>query len=162
MIRSQRGMTLIEVLIALLILAGATVALYFSWSGSLANYRKARAYSTVALLLQKKMAELEAEIRDKPVEEVDRRAGESGDFGQNFSDYRWEIKTKPFTVPNIMPGKEQGGQAAAETVFRVISNYFEKGVREVQVTVIFKIGKKEQRHSLSTIYVDYTKELALE
>jgi len=49
-----------------------------------------------------------------------------------------------------------GTSQITETVFKVISGYFEKAVREVLVTVNYKMGGKTLHYTVSTIYVDYT------
>jgi prepilin-type N-terminal cleavage/methylation domain-containing protein len=156
-----RGFTLIEVLISLLILAGASLVLYQSWSGSLSAIRKARVYNTVALLLQKKVVEFETKNQGKRVEDI--ADDEHGDFGSDYPDYKWEIKSRPFAVPPIVPPRADGEtqNELTVTILKTMSEYFEKAVREVSVTVSYTRGANTQKYSVSTIFVDYTKELPL-
>ena len=158
---NNNGFTLIEVLIALMILAGTSLVLYQSWSGSLSAIRKARVYNTAALLLQKKIVEFETTNQDKKVEEI--QENDAGDFGSEYPDFKWEIKTKPFEVPPITPPKASEGaenqNQLADLIFKTMSEYFEKAVREVSVSVTYTKGKNSQTYTLSTIFVDYTKEL---
>lgn len=158
--RATFGFTLIEVLIAMLILAGASIILYQSWNSSLLAVRKGRNYNTVTLLLQKRVVEFEIETKDKRVEEI--LEDQSGDFGDAYPEYKWEIKLKPFAVPPILPQNEDGSQnELVATIVKTMTDYFKKAVREVQVTVIYKKGDKPIRYSLSTIFVDFTKDLPL-
>ncbi|MDY6986542.1 MAG: prepilin-type N-terminal cleavage/methylation domain-containing protein [Thermodesulfobacteriota bacterium] len=77
------GFTLLEVMIALAIIAIALVAALGSQSQSVSLANEAKFTTTVTLLAQRKIAELEA----KDAEDL---ISDSGDFGDNFPGYRWE------------------------------------------------------------------------
>ena len=81
----QQGFTLLEVMVAVAIIAIALTALLGSHSQSISLAGEAKFYTNAALLAQKKMAELELAGFDDLV-------GESGDFGEEFPGYRWEVK----------------------------------------------------------------------
>jgi len=156
-VKDEKGFTLIEVLVALLILAGVSVILY--QSGSLLAVRKGRLYNTVTLLLQKKAVEFEVENKKKSVDEI--KEQDSGDFGEGYPEFSWEIKLKPFTVPPILPKQANGDNEnqLADIIMKTMADYFEKAVREVSITVIYKNGERSQKWSLSTIYIDYKQEI---
>ncbi len=83
----EGGFTLMEVMIAIAILAIALTAVYRSQSQSVSMAANARFLTTAALLGQGKMAE------------VDSRAGkdvstENGDFGTDFPDYEWRLEVE--------------------------------------------------------------------
>jgi general secretion pathway protein I len=81
----QGGFTLLEVMVAVAIIAISLTALLGSHSQSVSLVGEAKFYTSAALLAQKKMAELELAGFDDLV-------GESGDFGEEFPGYRWEVK----------------------------------------------------------------------
>jgi general secretion pathway protein I len=81
------GFTLLEVMIAMAILAIALVAVYQSQSQSLSLENQSRFATTAALLAEGKMAELEA------ADARDVRSG-NGDFGDDFPDYTWEVDVR--------------------------------------------------------------------
>jgi general secretion pathway protein I len=85
--QSARGFTLLEVMISMAILAIALVAVFQSQSQSLSLENRAKFTTTAALLAQGKMAEIEA------ADPRDVRSG-SGDFGDQFPDYTWEIDVR--------------------------------------------------------------------
>jgi general secretion pathway protein I len=76
--------TLLEVMIAIAIIAIALVAALGSQSQSLSLANEAKFNTTASLLAQRKIAEIMA---GQPED----LASDSGDFGEDFPDYRWEI-----------------------------------------------------------------------
>jgi len=84
---SREGFTLLEVMIAMAILAIALVAVYRSQSQSVSMAGEARFLTTASLLAQGKMAEVE---RMNP----QNLANAGGDFGDDFPDYAWRIEVK--------------------------------------------------------------------
>jgi len=78
------GFTLLEVMIAMAILAITLVVVFQSQSQSISMAGSARLETTAALLAQSKMAEIEA-ANPKNV------ASDSGNFGNDFSDYSWQV-----------------------------------------------------------------------
>jgi len=78
------GFTLLEVMIAMAILAIALVAAFQSQSQSISMSGQARFLTTASLLAQGKMAELEALKLENVV-------SDSGDFGEDYPDYAWQV-----------------------------------------------------------------------
>ena len=92
MVRKKRkagrgGFTLLEVMIAMAILAIALVAVYRSQSQSVSMAGEARFLTTASLLAKGKMADME---RRHPRELTDA----NGDFGEDFPDYTWRVEVK--------------------------------------------------------------------
>jgi general secretion pathway protein I len=83
--RRLKGFTLLEVMVAMAIIAIAFTAVLGSQSQSVSLASEARFSTTAALLAQAKMAELEA----KRPEDL---ASASGDFGEDYPEYTWEVK----------------------------------------------------------------------
>jgi general secretion pathway protein I len=84
--RSQRisfGFTLLEVMVALAVMAIVLVSVYRMHSQSLTMNTAARFYTQAPILAQGKMAELEALSSGAFPEN-------SGDFGEQFPGYSWE------------------------------------------------------------------------
>ena len=81
---SQRGFTLLEVMVALSIIAIVLVSVYRMHAQTISMNNEVRFYATAPMLAQIKMAEIESEsLKDM--------GDDSGDFGDEFSDYRWNI-----------------------------------------------------------------------
>ena len=80
------GFTLLEVLIALAIMAIVLVSVYRMHSQTLAMASATRFYTQAPMLAQGIMAQLEAASADAI-------SGDSGDFGEKFPGYSWEVAT---------------------------------------------------------------------
>jgi len=85
------GFTLLEVMVAMAIIAIALTAVLGSQSQSLSLASEAKFSTTAAFLAQGKMAEIEAE---KPED----LTSDSGDFGEDFPGYRWDKTVNDVTL----------------------------------------------------------------
>ena len=78
----RQGFTLLEVMIAMAILAIVLVTVFHSQSQSIAMANESRAMTTLALLAQSRMAEVEGQQNLSTGQT-------SGKFGDDFPDYSW-------------------------------------------------------------------------
>ncbi|MCB0348195.1 MAG: prepilin-type N-terminal cleavage/methylation domain-containing protein [Bdellovibrionales bacterium] len=152
---SSKGFTLIEVMIALLILAAALTVLNTSSSSSIASVQKAGSLETIAQLLQQKATEYELTYKGKKFEEL--KESESGDFGSDYPEFRWAVQVDDFPAPNLasMAQQDEGQQEMLLTILNKFSKHLEKAVKEVKVSVFWKPGEKEQEYSVTFLLVDY-------
>ena len=82
--KPQMGFTLLEVMVALSIIAIVLVSVYKLHAQTVSMNYEVRFYTTAPMLAQKKMAEIESEsLKDM--------GDDSGDFGDEFPDYRWNV-----------------------------------------------------------------------
>ncbi len=79
------GFTLLEVMIAMAILAITLVVAFQSQSQSIAMAANARAMTTLGLLAKAKLTEIDS----MPAVAID---SGSGDFGSDFPDYTWKTE----------------------------------------------------------------------
>lgn len=82
------GFTLLEVMIAMAVLAIALVSVYQSQSQSVSLASDTRFLTTAPLLAQGRMAEIDAK-------DVLGTIATDGDFGDAFPDYRWQMEIGP-------------------------------------------------------------------
>lgn len=156
------GFTLIEVLVALFILTGAILVIANTWSGNFMRMRKSVYLNDAATLLERKMAEIEAKYKNKALSEIEEEA--EGDFGKDYPQYRWAMKSKDLKLPDLSPLIIGQGQEADETLLAMIKQMTElisKAVKEVKVSVFLKRGTKELEFSAAQYFVDYTQEFSL-
>jgi general secretion pathway protein I len=80
----QRGFTLLEIMVAISIIAIVLVSVYKMHAQTVSMNNEVRFYVTAPMLAQLKMAEVDSEsLKDM--------GDDSGDFGDEFPDYRWNI-----------------------------------------------------------------------
>ena len=81
---SSSGFTLLEVMVALSIIAIVLVYVFHMHTGTISMNRGARFDATAPLLAQRKLSE----ILMRPSDEI---ASDSGGFGEDFPGYRWRL-----------------------------------------------------------------------
>jgi len=94
------GFTLLEVMIAMAILAITLVVVFQSQSQSVSMKGSSKAMTTLTLLAQSKMAEFESA-------EFSRVESSSGEFGPDFPDYSWTctVSTEEFLKKIVLTVK---------------------------------------------------------
>jgi general secretion pathway protein I len=88
------GFTLLEVMVAMAIIAIALTAVLGSQSQSVSLASEAKFYTTAAFLAQGKMAE----IRLKNPDDL---TSDSGDFGEDFPGYLWQVTLNSVNLDNM-------------------------------------------------------------
>jgi general secretion pathway protein I len=91
---AEAGFTLLEVMLAMSILAIALVAVFQSQSQSISMMARSRFDTAAPLLAQSKMAELEA-IKSADV------TSDSGDFGDDYPGYSWSFEIMGTEIPGV-------------------------------------------------------------
>ena len=107
----QRGFTLLEVMIAMAILATVLVTVFHSQSQSIAMANESRALTTLALLAQSRMAEVEG-LQDLSTGQT------TGNFGDDFPDYTWTV--------NISQPQGPGSSTLRKIEVTVVHDYYPK------------------------------------
>jgi prepilin-type N-terminal cleavage/methylation domain-containing protein len=87
-LKSDRGFTLLEVVIAVAIIATGFFAVYSLHVQTLSAAEDVRFYIKAPLLAQEKLTDAEANLKDL--------ADGSGDFGEDYEGYTWKM-----TVSNV-------------------------------------------------------------
>jgi len=80
----KKGFTLLEVMVALSIIAIVLVSVYRMHAQTVSMNNEVRFYVTAPMLAQIKMAE----IKSESLEDI---GDDSGDYGDEFPDYRWNM-----------------------------------------------------------------------
>ncbi len=82
--QSKAGFTLLEIMVAISIMAIVLVTVFRMHAQTLSMTYSARFYATSPLLAQKKMVEIESKGQQDMTDD-------SGDFGDEFPGYRWRV-----------------------------------------------------------------------
>lgn len=157
--QKNSGFSLLEVMIATAILAMGIMTLQSSWSGSIRAVNKSRGIQTAAMLLKNKITEIEVKYRHDVANLPDE---EEGNF-ENYEGYRWTMKSAAFVPPDFAAILQQdGGQdVALLDIMKKMTSIFEKSLKEMKVTVFYKIGDKEIEYSATTMFVDWDQPIDL-
>ena len=91
---ADKGFTLLEVMIAVAIIAIALTTLLGSQSQSVSFANSAKFETMAALLAQSKMSELVTLGKN-------RLNSDSGDFGDDYPGFTWEVTVSDITIGNI-------------------------------------------------------------
>lgn len=159
---NQRGFTLLETLIAMLILSTGIILLSNSWSGSYMRLNKTKTINEVSYLLERKMAEIELEYRGKPLDSIPEE--KEDDFGSDYPEYKWSLKSREFIMPDLsgyLTSQEGGANQTLLMIVKQMSDHISKSIKEVKVTIKVQAKPKTLEYSVVTYFIDYSKEIPM-
>ncbi|MBI2711859.1 MAG: prepilin-type N-terminal cleavage/methylation domain-containing protein [Bdellovibrio sp.] len=164
---NNQGFTLLEVLIAIMIMAMALGSIIAIQGGAIVATARAKQMNIVAMLARNQMIETEFKFRGKTFEEMKKEDG--GTFDPPYQDYTWKSVAKEIQFPQLSAlspqkseGKGGGGTSEIqELVTKLTTNFLSKAMREVTVSVLWKQSGKEQSFSLTTYWVNLNHEFSL-
>ena len=151
-----RGFSLIEVLVAILLLAGMiSVVVQLSYNNT-RRMKKTAQIEKAASLLEQKMQELEEEFKGKKL--ADLPLQNKGEF-DNEKSYSWAYKTQSLQWPQpdrllslIQIPEDEWSLKLAHTLTEVLS----KSVVELKLTVYYQKNKKQiTQYSLVSYMINY-------
>lgn len=172
----RTGFTLLEVMVALAILAGALLAVSDVVAGALHNHVRARDLEVATLLARAKMAELEDRFEAKGFRPTDE--AEEGTFEDDgHPEVRWKVEVTvpptdlgPDAVLRVLTGSDQGLEdllpapdqapqlgplqaqlgAILQGVLARLGDQLKRGVRQVRLTVSWPDGKRTESFDVTT------------
>ncbi|MBC7397615.1 MAG: prepilin-type N-terminal cleavage/methylation domain-containing protein [Bdellovibrionales bacterium] len=164
---TEAGFTLLEVMIAVGILAIGIGAILVAENNSLDVTIRAKRITTVATLAKNTLIQAERELQGKTFDETKKES--SGKFDAPYAEYSWDRKIKEITFPNVMDPAASGGggekkEDAApvdqnvERVVKIATNYLSKSSRELTVTINWTEKGEKQSFSVSQYWVDLNHE----
>jgi general secretion pathway protein I len=163
-LKSQKGFSLFEILIALVILAGVFTVVGVAWSTSQLRLRKMKLNHQVAFLLDYKVADVERQYRDQITLLPEDDAGDFEDMGKDFKDFSWKLRSKKFELPDLTPLliKDQGKADPMVTMLLgQMKDFFAQAAKEVTVTVVYTYKKKKVEYSATTFLIYFNQQLPI-
>lgn len=174
--RRAGGFTLLEVMVALAILAGALLAASDIVTGALRNHVRARNLEVATLLARGKLAALEDHYEAKGFRTADE--GDEGTFeDEGHPEVRWRAEViappgdlgpdevlraltgSPDTLEQLLPSSGQGAQLGPfEAAVRAqlqqhltrLGQQLKQGVRQLRLTVTWPEGAAEESFAVTT------------
>jgi prepilin-type N-terminal cleavage/methylation domain len=160
--KNQSGFTLLETVIAMVILSTGIMILASTWGTSFSAVKKTQASVEIAALLERKMFEIETEYAGKSLESIPEE--KEDDFGDQYSAYSWKMESKELELPNLAESysaAQEGADPMMITIIRTLTDHLKKTVKEVKVTITYKGGKKPLSYSATQYFVDYDKQISV-
>ncbi len=154
----MKGFTLIEMIVALMILSSSVILLSRMKSGNKNRIDKSYHYHKAVLLLEQKITELELEWSSQSFDSIPTE--QKGQFTTQ-KDFSWSVKTKPLSMPSAEDMFKSLGADSDIVLYiiRTTSEFLTSSIKEVKVTVHYNKHKKKSSYSLSTYIVDYSKNI---
>jgi general secretion pathway protein I len=181
---ARRGFTLLEVMVAMAILAGSLVAISEVVGGALRNHVRARQLDVATLLARGKMVEVQAELERKGFRDFDE--SDEGTFErEGHPEVRWKLDVrKPqvdlgpkavlaalsggaTTLEELLPPPDQAPQlapfqammnATIQNLLTQIGEQLKTTLREVRLTVSWQDGRAVESFDVVTHLVVSTPE----
>ena len=160
--KHSKAFTLIEVILALVVMSSGLFILVNAWSGTYNRLRKTQIQVQMAALLERKVTEIEREYKNKSLESVPDE--KEDDFGSDIPDYSWQMKSRKLEIPDLSSTLTSKAGGANEDLLRIMKAFTEhlsKSVKEVKITIIFKGQKKPLTADVTIYIVDYDRPLPI-
>lgn len=164
---NRRGFSLLEVLVAVAIMAISFLAITEYQGQAMSRVRRTQNLTVATMLLREKMAEVLLEIQKeyKQQKVFPEDKNESGTFDDPFQSFRWEWQARKVAVP--MPkgvaDDEEGGeegdkgeggesppQGLQQILFKMVNDQIKDAIREVKTKVIWEENGKEKNIEVTT------------
>ena len=157
--RRQGGFTLIEIMMAMAIMAISFAAILTTQSSSIIVTTKIRDMNIAGMLAHNLMVESEHLMEGKAFSEL--KDAESDAYKPPFERFKWKREVKEIKFPDFgmfASGGEEGSQQGQEDKSRVlgqaVTKFLSEGMRELVVTVSWPVGDGEQKVTLTTYLVN--------
>lgn len=164
--------------IAIAIMVIAFTAIFSVESNSIKASMRAKQMNIISMLAKSAMVDVEIQMEGKLFDDLKKEDQKT--FPAPFENYSWKYEIKEIEFPNLSPnqsaasknspgsggGSGGGGGSTetsdvAETMTKLVTQFFSKSIRSVIVTVFWKEGESEQSYSLSTYWVDLNRDFQL-
>lgn len=163
---NKNGFTLIEVILAMMVIAGGLLVLSNSWSGTYSRLRKTQVQVQMAALLERKVVEIEKEYKGKPIDTIPEEKEDN--FGSDLPEYSWKMTSQKLELPDISPvlaGQQQASEVGTKldliTIMKLFTEHLNKSVREVKIEILYKDSKKPLSADVVIYMIDYDRSLPM-
>lgn len=162
--RNQLGFTLIEVVLALIVMASGLFILMNAWAGTYSRLSKTQVQVQIVALLERKVTEIEREYKGKSLDSIPEE--KEDDFGSDVPDYSWKMKSRKLEIPDLsatLVDREGGANQNLLMIMKMFTDHLSKSIKEIQITVTHKDKKRKKPLSVDvTIYmIDYDRPLPM-
>ncbi len=161
--RTEKAFTLIEVILALMVMSAGLFILTNAWSGTYTRLQKTQIQVQLAALLERKVTELEREFKGKPLDSIPEE--KEDDFGSDILYYSWKMKSRKLEIPDLsasLTSKEGGANENLLRIMKIFTEHLSKSIKELKITVTYQKDKGKPVTADVTIYlIDYDRPLPI-
>jgi len=167
---SERGFTLLEVLVSMALIVVVAFATILTQSGSLSASSHNRQLILATHLARNLINQKELEVENKDPDHLPDK--ETGAFDDPNKDFKWTIEyskvdfgalTDLIARQSAKDGEKNNQSAEdiqhGQMVMKIFKDYLEKSVRRMKVTVEWPDGKGSSNQTFSELLVNYDQEL---
>jgi len=127
---NKKGFSLLEILIAVAIMATSFVALLTAQGSSFLASERADRLTQATFLARQKMAEIEMEIdKDISKNKFPSDTDKDGTFDEPFDDFRWKYTIKKVEIPVIGGGESEDQNVMVGNYVKNLMDQLSKSVR---------------------------------
>ena len=158
--RSKKAFTLIEVVLAMMVMSSGLFILTNAWAGTYNRLRKTQIQVQLAALLERKVTEVEREYKNKSLDSIPEE--KEDDFGSDTPDYSWSLNSRKLEIPDLtstLTSREGGADPQMMQIMKAFTEHLSKSIKEVKITVIYKDKKKPITADVTIYIVDYDRPL---
>lgn len=151
---NKKGFSLIEVLLATIILGTALVALSSAWSGTMFSFKKSEKIQIITSLLKSKTTELELKYNQLGYSAIPE--AEDGDFGDEFPELKWKSEVRKMEFPDLaalMATEDNRIDETTRTIVKQMTDHFSKNIKEMRITIFWNAKKGKPVLYSSTTYI---------
>lgn len=161
-LKNNKAFTLIEVVLALVVMASGLFILVNSWAGTYSRLRKTQIQVQIAALLERKVTEIEREYKGKSLESIPEEKEDN--FGSELPGYTWKLKSKKLEIPDIsasLTAQDGGADASLILLMKTFTEHLSKSIKEVNISVINTEGRKPLVADVTIYMIDYDRPLPI-
>lgn len=159
--KHRLGFTLIEVILALIVMSTGLFILTNAWSGTYSRLRKTQIQVQLAALLERKVTEIEREYKNKSLESIEEEKEDK--FGGDVPDtYSWKMNSKKLEIPDISQGliaQDGGANQSMITLMKTFTEHLSKSIKEVKISVVNTELGKPLIADVTIYMIDYDRPL---
>ncbi len=159
-LNTNKAFTLIEVVLAMMIMASGLFILTNSWSGTYNRLKKTQVKVQLAALLERKVVEIEREYKNKSLDSIPEEKEDS--FGEELAEYSWKMTSQKLELPDlsaVMESQQDGVKTDLASLMKIFSEHISKSVKEIKVEVTYKDKKKPVTVDVVFYMIDYDRPL---
>lgn len=163
-LKNTKAFTLIEVVLAMMVMASGLFILATSWGGTYNRLRKTQIQVQLASLLERKVVEIEREYKNKSLDSIPEEKEDS--FGEDLPAYTWKMTSQKLELPNmatVLESQQEGTKVDLASLMKIFSEHISKSVKEIKIEIKYKDKQYKKPITVDVVFymIDYDRPLPI-